>query len=190
MYEYIEGKFKGIYKDYVVVDNQGLGFKIFTSGHTMSAMPAMDARVKLFLCQIVREDFIGLYGFAQREELELFERLLTVSGVGAKSALSLLSISTPEHLKRALVNRDEKHLCRASGIGKKTAMRLILELQDKFNLAPTTEGVSLSKAGGLAKEALLSLGYTEKEVTGALAGLKGELSVEDSIKQALKALMS
>lgn len=119
MYDYIKGSFKGIFKDYVSIDNQGIGYQIFTSGNSMAMMPAREEETTLYLTQIVRQDFIGLYGFTSREELELFKILITINGVGAKAALSLLSASTPSHLKYAIVNGDEVLLMKAPGIGKK-----------------------------------------------------------------------
>lgn len=193
MYEYIEGRFMGIFKDYVVIDHQGLGYKIYTSGNTMAKMPAMGEAAKLFVHQIVREDFIGLYGFHDRAELELFNQLLTVSGVGAKSALSLLSIATPDNLKKAMAFEEETLLLRATGIGKKTAGRIILELKDKFkklNLTAPDRDIQISASQAEAVEALLSLGYTQKEADTVLKTVKPDLTVEETIKQALQALMS
>ena len=132
MYEYIKGKYVGIVKDYVIIENNGIGYKIFSSGITMSSMPSIGEEVMLYLVQIVREDFIGLYGFISREELQMFNMLLSINGVGAKAALSLLSISRINNLKYAIMTGDEKHICRAPGIGKKTAGRIILELKDKL----------------------------------------------------------
>ena len=100
MYEYIKGKYMGINKEYVIIENNGIGYKIFTSGATMTEMPKVSEEVMLYLEQIVREDFIGLYGFKDREELEMFKLLISISGVGAKAALSLLSMISiyAEHL--------------------------------------------------------------------------------------------
>ena len=86
MYEYIKGNFIGINKDYIIVENNGIGYKIFTSGVTMASMPQSNEEVKLYLEQIVREDFIGLYGFATKEELAMFKLLISINGVGAKAA--------------------------------------------------------------------------------------------------------
>lgn len=193
MYEYIQGQFMGIFKDYVVVDHQGIGYKIFASGNTMSHMPAMGESVRLYLRQIVREDFLGLYGFIDREELALFDLFLTVTGVGAKSALSLLSIATPDNIKKAIAFEDEVLLIRAQGIGKKTAQRIILELKDKFKkegMTPPDRDVQISISQTEALEALLALGYTQNEANRVLKTVKGDLSVEETIKQALQSLMS
>ncbi len=193
MYEYIQGQFMGIFKDYVVIDHQGIGYKIFASGNTISHMPAMGESVKLFLRQIVREDFLGLYGFINREELSLFDLFLTVTGIGAKSALSLLSIATPENIRKGIAFEDEALLIRAQGVGKKTAQRIILELKDKFNkeeLTPLSKNVQVSLSQTEAMEALLALGYSQNEASGVLKTVKSDLSVEETIKQALLSLMS
>ena len=145
MYEYIKGKYIGINKDYVIVENNGIGYKIFTSGATMAELPKVSEEVMLYLEQIVREDFIGIYGFSTREELEMFKLLLSINGVGAKAALSLLSISRINNLRYAILMGDEKHLCRAPGIGKKTAGRIILELKDKIKTDDVVEGVDIQE---------------------------------------------
>lgn len=116
MYEYIKGKYIGINKDYIIVENNGIGYKIFTSGATMSSIPKAGEEMMLYIEQIVREDFLGLYGFDSKEELEMFKLLLTISGVGPKAALSLLSISRVNNLKYAIITNDEKHICRGVGI--------------------------------------------------------------------------
>lgn len=197
MYEYIKGKYIGINKDYIIVENNGIGYKIFTSGATMSSMPKSGEEVMLYVEQIVREDFLGLYGFDSKEELEMFKLLLTVSGVGPKAALSLLSISRVNNLKYAIMTGDEKHICRGIGIGKKTAARIILELKDKLKpdellnkaeelgSADNENIMSLSEA----LSALLALGYSEKEADTALKMVDKNDSVENIIKNALKALM-
>lgn len=200
MYEYIKGKYIGINKDYVIIENNGIGYKIFTSGATMAEMPKVSEEVQLYLEQIVREDFIGLYGFRDREELEMFKLLISISGVGAKAALSLLSISRINNLKYAINMEDDKHLCRAPGIGKKTAGRIILELKDKIKTDEVSEGVDIqegfediapsnSNAIGEALGALLALGYSEKEAESALKKVNREESVENIIKECLRVLM-
>lgn len=199
MYEYIKGKYIGINKDYIIVENSGLGYKIFTSGGTMSSMPKSGEDVMLYIEQIVREDFIGLYGFDSKEELEMFKVLLSINGVGAKAALSLLSISRVNNLKYAIIMEDEKHICRAPGIGKKTAARIILEIKDKLK----KENMAISKnedgtieddnnyatAVSEALGALLSLGYSEKEAELSLKQVNKEDTVENIIKSCLKVLM-
>ena len=200
MYEYIRGQFQGISKDYVVIELNNIGYKIFTSGNTMSNMPKVGDEVLLYLEQIVREDFIGLYGFTTREELEMFKLLLSINGVGAKAALSLLSISTVNNLKYAIMMGDEKHITRAPGIGKKTAQRIILELKDKLQPDELTseegqliEGINDNSDYSFnineTLSALMALGYTEKEAQKALEKVDKTLSIENMIKESLKLLM-
>lgn len=197
MYEYIKGKYIGINKDYVIVENNGIGYKIFTSGATMSSMPKNGEEIMLYLEQIVREDFIGLYGFDSKEELEMFKLLLTVSGVGPKAALSLLSISRVNNLKYAIMIGDEKHICRGVGIGKKTAARIILEIKDKLkpdelldsSMEIDTKDNENVMALSEALSALIALGYSEKEAESVLKKIDKNDSVENIIKNALKALM-
>lgn len=200
MYEYIRGQFQGISKDCVVIELNNIGYRIFTSGNTMSNMPKVGDEVLLYLEQIVREDFIGLYGFTTREELEMFKLLLSINGVGAKAALSLLSISTVNNLKYAIMMGDEKHITRAPGIGKKTAQRIILELKDKLKPDELTseegqliEGINDNSDYSFnineTLSALMALGYTEKEAQKALEKVDKTLSIENMIKESLKLLM-
>lgn len=202
MYEYIKGKYIGINKDYIIVENNNIGYKIFTSGATMAQMPQSGEEVMLYLEQIVREDFIGLYGFETMEELQMFKLLISISGVGAKAALSLLSISRVNNLKYAIIVGDEKHICRAPGIGKKTAGRIILELKEKLkkeemvidnnegnNLLSSEEQKDYASTLNEALGALLALGYSEKEAEMALKKVNKEETVENVIKSCLKVLM-
>ncbi|MGM9934952.1 Holliday junction branch migration protein RuvA [uncultured Clostridium sp.] len=199
MYEYIKGNYIGINKDYIVVENNGIGYKIFTSGATMSSVPENGAEITLYVDQIVREDFIGLYGFDSKEELAMFKLLLTVNGVGPKAALSLLSISRLNNLKYAIMTGDEKHICRGVGIGKKTAARIILELKDKLQPDELLDGVDTGSeisdsdnnlmAVSEVLSALIALGYSEKEAEKVLKTVDKTDTVENMIKNSLKALM-
>jgi Holliday junction DNA helicase RuvA len=160
-------------------------------------MPKNGEEIMLYLEQIVREDFIGLYGFDSKEELEMFKLLLTVSGVGPKAALSLLSISRVNNLKYAIMIGDEKHICRGVGIGKKTAARIILEIKDKLkpdelldsSVENDTKDNENVMALSEALSALIALGYSEKEAESVLKKIDKNDSVENIIKNALKALM-
>lgn len=200
MYEYIKGQFIGINKDFVIIENNKIGYKIFTSGATMSDMPKTGEETMLFIEQIVRADFIGLYGFINKEELEMFKMLLGISAVGPKAALSLLSISRVNNLKYAIITEDEKHICRAPGIGKKTAARIILELKDKLKkedmIIKEQEDGSLDNSDNEcninlneALGALIALGYTEKEAESAIKKANKEDSLESIIKGCLRVLM-
>ncbi len=196
MYEYIKGIFISIEKEYIVIECGNIGYKIFTSGSTISNMPSIDQPVKIYTHQIVREDFIGLYGFLTKEEIFMFNLLISINGVGPKAALSLMSIANVSTLKYAIITDDEKLITKAPGIGKKTAQRIILELKDKINVGKSiTNGVitdtinvdneKLSEAIG----ALIALGYSDKEAEKSLEKADKNKSVEDIIKQCLKILM-
>ncbi len=199
MYEYINGIFVGINKDYIVVDNNGMGYKIYTSGSTMAKMPKTNENVLLYIKQIVREDFIGLYGFLTKDEIEMFSLVISINGVGSKAGLSLLSICSVTNLKYAIVSGDEKTLIRAPGIGKKIAQRIILELREKIHIEQSAAN-TLSQISGSSLEddrklievlgALISLGYSEKEAEKALKAISKEQSLENMIKDCLKYLMN
>lgn len=195
MYEYIRGIYVGMNKDYIVVENGGIGYKIYTPGSTLAKLPKINEEITLYLQQIVREDFIGLYGFLSKEELNMFNLLLAVNGIGAKAALSLLSISSVNNLKYAILIGDEKTIVRAPGIGKKTAQRIILELKDKIKqdddmlLNQDLENDEGEQRTSEALEALITLGYSEKEALKALNEVDKHNSVEDMIKSSLKFLI-
>ncbi len=196
MYEYIKGIFKSIEKEYIVIECGNIGYKIFTSGSTISNMPAIDQQIKIYTHQIVREDFIGLYGFLTKDEISMFNLLISINGVGPKAALSLMSIANVSTLKYAIITDDDKLITKAPGIGKKTAQRIILELKDKITVGDampkgTTisdidiDNEKLSEAVG----ALIALGYSDKEAEKAIEKANRGNSVEDIIKECLKILM-
>lgn len=202
MYEYIEGKYKGLSKDYVIVDNLGIGYKIFTSGNSICSMPSLNENVRLYVEQIVRQDFIGLYGFTEKEELEMFLDLININGIGAKASLSLLSVNTVSTLKNAIYYSDESVLMKATGIGKKSAQRIILELKDKCKYKNIEEVKNddnniVEKHEESIKvvettQALLALGFEEKNINKILEDvLKDHIdkSLEFIIKECLKKLM-
>lgn len=199
MYEYIKGIFVGINKDYIVVDNNGMGYKIYTSGSTMANMPKTNEYALLYIKQIVREDFIGLYGFLTKDEIDMFSLVISINGVGSKAGLSLLSICSVTNLKYAIVSGDEKTLIRAPGIGKKIAQRIILELREKIHIEQSSiNNLSQISGSDLIEDrklievlgALISLGYSEKEAEKALKDINKEQSLENMIKDCLKYLMN
>ena len=155
--------------------------------------------VLLYIKQIVREDFIGLYGFLTKDEIEMFSLVISINGVGAKAGLSLLSICSVSNFKYAIVSGDEKTIDRAPGIGKKIAQRIILELREKIHIEQS-EVNNLSQISGsdLVEDrklievlgALMSLGYSEKEAEKALKAINKEQSLENMIKDCLKYLMN
>lgn len=198
MYEYIEGKYKGLNKDYVIIDNNGIGYKIFTSGNSICSMPLLNENVRLYVEQVVRQDFIGLYGFIDKQELEMFLKLININGIGAKAALSLLSVNTVDTLKKAICCSDETILMKASGVGKKSAQRIILELKDKFKFDNNQEimdekyDIDTSYKSLEATQALLSLGFEEKHINVVLLEVMERFpdeSLEFIIKECLKNLM-
>lgn len=197
MYEYIKGTFVGIAKDYIIIENNNIGYKIFTSGSTMSSLPNVREQVTLYLEQLVREDFIGLYGFLTKDEVSMFKLLLTINGVGAKATLSLMSICNSTNLKYAIISGDEKTLTKAPGIGKKIAQRIILELRDKISLESIVNGnsskIELVEDESKTSEvfgALIALGYSEKEAEKALKTIDKTYSIEEMIKACLQFLMN
>ncbi|WP_035290890.1 Holliday junction branch migration protein RuvA [Clostridium sp. KNHs214] len=196
MYEYIKGTYMGINEDYIIIENNGIGYKIYTSGNTITNIPKASEAITIYTIQIVRDDFIGLYGFLTREELSLFNLLLKVNGVGPKAALSLLSISSVANLKKAIVLGDEGLITKAPGVGKKTAQRIILELKDKIDMDGILEAAESKEDKPIddkirreALQALVSLGYSEKEGNKALKSVEGD-NVEELIKNCLKYLMN
>ncbi len=199
MYAYIRGKLEAKGGDYIIIDAGGIGYKVFTSLSTLEAAGQTGNEFKAFTHLYVREDVMSLYGFATQEELGMFELLLTVSGVGPKAALALLSAVSPSKFGLAVITDDAKTLTRAQGIGAKMAQRIILELKDKIKkeqLALNT-GAGFEKAavGGNSRQseaisALMVLGYTMVEANRAVAAVYSEeLDLESIIRNALKGLM-
>lgn len=173
----------------VVVDVQGLGYEVDVPMSTFFLLPATGATVTLHTHLVVREDAHLLFGFGTEDERRVFRQLLRISGIGARTALAVLSgLSVPE-LHQAVAAQDGARLVRIPGIGKKTAERLLLELRDKLaagGLVPA--GGDGATARGDAQNALIALGYSEKEATAALTKVPAEAPVQDAIRQALKLL--
>lgn len=194
MYAYISGTLEELDSQQAVVDVNGIGYRIFVPGSIIQRMPSKGSRVKLFTYLHLREDCQDLYGFLEKEEKQFFEKLITVSGVGPKAALGMLSTHPVSQLALAIVTGDRNTLCAAPGIGKKTADRIILELKDKID----KDAISLPDTGFSsgrlwsnermeALEALQALGYPAVEAKRALSGLE-EQDVSALIRLALKKL--
>jgi Holliday junction DNA helicase RuvA len=169
---------------HVVVETNGIGYKIFVPRH-----PSRDD-VLLHTHQVVREDDESLYGFETREELALFEMLITVSGVGPKAGLAILSVARPAEIARAIASGDTAVLARAPGVGKKTAERLIVDLKSTIGGVaglPVTAGALIAEDD--AHAALVALGYTASEAAAALrnAPPKGSATTEERLATALRA---
>lgn len=175
----------------VLVDVNGVGYEVEVPMSTFYNLPQTGERVTLHTQFIVREDAQLLYGFASERERTTFRQLLKVNGIGARSALGILSGLSVEDLAQAIALQEANLLTRIPGIGKKTAERLLLELKDKlgFEAAPGAGGAAQSlNAGSDTLNALLALGYNEREALAAVKQLPADLSVSDGIRQALKTL--
>lgn len=173
----------------ILLDVQGVGYEVDVPMSTFYNLPGLNERVVLHTVMVVREDAQLLYGFATHEERAAFRQLLKISGVGPKMALSVLSGLSLADLASAVVNKDAARMTKIPGVGKKTAERLLLELQGKFTAMPTGGSraeVSLHSADIV--NALLALGYNEKEAEWAAKQLPAEAGVSDGIRQALKLL--
>ena len=174
----------------IVLDVQGVGYEVDVPMSTFYNLPALHEKVVLHTHFVVREDAQLLYGFATNEERIAFRQLLKISGVGPKLALSVLSGLSLSDLALAVANKDAGRLTRIPGVGKKTAERLLLELQGKFAVtgAGATQGAPAASPGSDIVNALLALGYNEKEADWAAKQLPKDAGVSDGIRQALKLL--
>ena len=193
MISYIKGKLEAKNIDSVIIEVGGIGYKIFMSVNSMDRLGEAGTDVKVYTYMRVREDDISLFGFCTNEELKMFEQLLGVSGVGAKSALSILANISPSSFALAIITGDINTLKGLPGIGAKSAQRMILELKDKMKTqeAIQTEAVpmQISVKNDKAKDAidaLQVLGYSRRDIEAVISKINiEELSVEDIIKQGL-----
>ena len=174
----------------ILLDVQGVGYELDVPMSTFYNLPALNEKVVLHTHFVVREDAQLLYGFASNEERLAFRQLLKISGVGPKLALSVLSGLTLGDLAAAVANKEVGRLTKIPGVGKKTAERLLLELQGKFSVSGTStaQGAAVASASNDIANALLALGYNEKEADWAAKQLPNEVGVSDGIRQALKLL--
>lgn len=207
MFYYISGKLAHLEAGVAVIDAGGVGYRLTISGTTYDAMPPNRSvetppTVRLYTHMAVREDGVELFGFSTRTELDAFKLLISVSGIGPKAAMSILTLLTPEKFALAVCTDDKKTIARANGIGPKTAARVILELKDKLmkeNPGATTVGgvelLSAPERGGRGKlseamDALLVLGYSRSEAMNALKDIDTEKTdLEEIIRLSLKKLM-
>ncbi|MBE6602315.1 MAG: Holliday junction branch migration protein RuvA [Ruminococcaceae bacterium] len=209
MFYYLSGKLTHLENNVAVLDVGGVGYKLTVSGTTYDAMPPNRSvkeppSVRLYTYMAVREDGIELFGFATETELSSFKLLISVSGVGPKAAMSILSLLTPEKFALAVCTEDKKTIAKANGIGPKTAARVILELKDKLmkehageDLAAVSSqsGMTTVTAGARGKlseatDALIVLGYSRTEALHALKDLPTEtMELEEIIRLSLKKLM-
>ena len=199
MFQFIKGEIAGRFPGGLVIETGGLGFIVFVPENSPLYLREEGETIKVHTRMILREDDVSIYGFSNREELELFDLLRTVNGIGPKAALSILSAMPPLEVKRAIVFSDLDMLTRANGVGKKTASRIVLELKDKLD----KEGLDISLEGitttgdivanserEVALEGLMALGYSRSEGVAALSKIRDEgLNSEDYIKKALSRLL-
>lgn len=201
MLEYIKGYVEHIDTDYIVVENNDIGYKIMTSTTTISEVMHEGEKVCIYTDLIVREDSMTLCGFSSRNELKMFQLLTSVSGVGTKVGIAILSSIPYTSLYTILIDGHVKALTAANGVGKKTAERIILELKEKVKKVmhiQVDHGEIIQETFDVnhtnledAKAALVSLGYTQNEIHQAISHVDvSNLSVEDIIKLALKELMN
>lgn len=200
MFYYVSGTVAHIEPYLAVIDCGGVGYACRTTSYTLSVLKKGE-KAKLYTYLNVREDAMELYGFSSGEELNLFQQLTSVSGVGPKAALSILSSSTPANLALSIITGHEKALTCAQGIGKKIAQRVILELKDKLSKGQTISGAGEVYGGtgvtvipenklSEASAALAVLGYSQSEINAAFKGIDMDaLTLEEIIKQALKKMV-
>ena len=196
MFYYIKGEIAHKGQNFVAVDVNGVCYKIYTSLSCIGRCGEVGGKAKFFTHLHLREDIMDLYGFTTQEELTMFEHLISVTGVGPKAGLSILSVTSPEKFALAVVTGDTKTLTKASGVGPKMAQRVILELKDRLKNEDISavmdidddmdySGDSMSEA----VNALVVLGYAPQEAKKAIVGADSCGSVEEIIKFALKKLM-
>ncbi len=199
MIAHISGTLELKEKDFAVVDIMGVGYKIFAPASTLNNLPSPGNKVTLFTEQVVREDSITLYGFIAKEERNLFTSLLTVSGVGPKSAMAIISSFPLDKLVTAIIQGNSAFITSVPGIGSKTAQKIIIDLKEKLAKSQGLKPSELSNGGEAestvisdALSALVTLGYSAREAREAImsskAGLEEAKTVEDFIKVALKNL--
>ena len=201
MLAYIKGILEEINNDTIVVDCQGMGYMIYISQMDLNRLPAIGHPVKLHIHMSIREDDISLFGFLSKDALQLFRMLISVSGIGPKAGIALLSVLTVSDLQMAILSGDVKALTKANGVGTKGAQRVIVELKDKLSIeellgasdmeTASTEKVIASDVISLVAMALVELGYSQSEATMAVRQVpQGEEMTEDALlKAALRRLV-
>ena len=176
----------------VVIDVNGVGYEADVSMQTFSNLPSVGETVHLYTQLVVREDAHLLFGFASAEERATFRQLVKVSGIGAKTALGILSAMNADELAQAIAEEDVKRLSSAPGIGKKTAERMVLELRGKLTASGSAQAQPAAQAGESSEDivsTLLALGYNEKEARAAAKGIPADTEVGEGVRLALKNLL-
>ena len=196
---FIKGPLVEIFEDTVVIESGNVGFEIHVPLSVLEKLPGIGKETKLYTYFQVREDAMCLFGFLNRQDLQMFKQLISVNGIGPKGALGVLSALRPEELRRFIVSGDAKAISKAPGIGAKTAQRIILDLKDKIAMAEVLPpgfvepGHRIPLSGGVAEEAmeaLAALGYSPAEAGRAVRQVEvtESMTVEDVLKASLKHL--
>lgn len=194
MYYYLRGTLTVLQQDFAVLDCGGVGYRLAIPASTFSALsPKLQREALLYTHLAVREDAMDLYGFATEEELELFRKLISVSGVGPKVASAILGVLTPAELASACMNGDYKTVARAPGVGAKTAQRIVLELKDRLAPGLQAAGGASAAAGSGEKlsqimDTLLLYGFTREQIQSATRGLDMNQPLETLIAETLRRL--
>lgn len=205
MIGYVKGTLEEIEENAVVLDVGGMGIRIYISGGFLCELPSYGTEMKIYTYTNVKEDSFTLYGFRNKDELELFKKLISVSGIGPKGGLAILSVMSADDLRFAIYSADVKSIAKAPGIGKKTAERVVLELKDKVSLADSSSDALLTQIGQAedrfmsefagkrkdAIDALTALGYSGTDAAKAVKQVNPteEMSVEDILKASLRYLL-
>ncbi len=202
MIEFLKGKVADLDINKVVIEVNGVGYVLSISESTAALLPSVGEEVKVYTYLSVREDGVSLYGFPTGDDLDIFKKLITVSGIGPKGALGILSVLTPDDLRFAILSGDSKAIAKAPGIGKKTAERVILDLKDKIGdgsiLQVNAENDGIASSSGSnardeAVEALTALGYSSQDayraVKEAAAAVGSDAETDTILKAALKVIM-
>ncbi len=206
MFSYLKGELVDINEEGIVVDVNGIGYELRVPLSTIHDLPRLGSDVKLFTYMHVREDYIGLFGFLSKDDLNTFKLLITVNGIGPKGALGILSAISPDDLRFAVLTDDAKTIAKAPGIGNKTASKLILELKDKLKLEDAFETRLNNQVEGQmnihsvtstiaekrkeAIEALVVLGYSSTDAAKVVRNIKitDDMTLEDIVKISFKNL--
>lgn len=198
MYSYIRGELAEINSDHIVLDVNGIGYQIYIPTNTLNYFPSIGEMVKIHTYLYIREDAMMLYGFLTRDDLDMFKMLITVSGIGPKGGLGILSTLSTDDLRFAVLSDDAKAIAKAPGIGAKTAQRVIIDLKDKMSLEEAfekklehTTNKVLPENNSIKNDAVLALnalGYSSTESLKAVSKVEitEDMDVEDVLKAALK----
>lgn len=200
MIAYISGALVSAGENYIVIDNHGMGYRIFVSGKFLEHIPAYGTQIKIYTHMYIREDELTLYGFHSEEELSVFRILIEISGVGPKVAMAILTALTIQELQLAVISEDAKTISKANGVGAKGASRIILELKDKLKMEDMMDAayeqsiVQDTQDLNAARDAILALvnlGYSNSEAALAVKkiGDTSQMDIESILKAALKKLI-